>query len=286
MEEKGQHLIEKLSEIFGEKAVSNMTDYVMTLGKNLLIAIAIYIIGKFIISKIEKVVKKIAEKQNIDPSLRTFFVSAISIVLNLVMVIAIISVLGIETSSFVALFASAGVAVGMALSGTLQNFAGGVMILFFKPYKVGDVIEAQGYCGAVKEIQIFNTVITTPDRQTIIIPNGGLATSSLKNYSSDPVRRVDLDVEVAYGTKPEDVRAVLNKIIDGDSRILKTEGFTPTIPMTKMSASSIVFQMRVYCESANYWGVLLNNTEKVYNELTKANIEIPFQQIDVHVKNN
>lgn len=276
----------ELSNLFSEAAITYITSYLVALGKNLIIALAIYFIGKFIINKIESIVHKIMEKRNIDPSLRTFLNSTINIVLHFVMIIAIISVLGIETSSFVALFASAGMAVGMALSGTLQNFAGGVMVLIFKPYKVGDVIEAQGFCGCVKEIQIFNTVINTPDRQTIIIPNGGLATSSLKNYSTDPIRRVDLDVEVAYGTKPEDVRAVLNKIIEADSRILKTNDFAPTIPMTKMSASSIVFQMRVFCESANYWGVLLDNTEKVYNELTKAGIEIPFQQVDVHVKND
>ncbi len=276
----------ELSNLFSEAAITSITSYLVALGRNIIIALAIYFIGKFVINKIESIVHKIMEKRNIDPSLRTFLNSTINIVLHFVMIIAIISVLGIETSSFVALFASAGMAVGMALSGTLQNFAGGVMVLIFKPYKVGDVIEAQGFCGCVKEIQIFNTVINTPDRQTIIIPNGGLATSSLKNYSTDPIRRVDLDVEVAYGTKPEDVRAVLNKIIEADSRILKTSDFAPTIPMTKMSASSIVFQMRVFCESANYWGVLLDNTEKVYNELTKAGIEIPFQQVDVHVKND
>jgi len=282
---KETDILHTVAEYMGPEALKNITGYMTTLGKNIIVALIIYFVGKFIIEKVLKLVRKIMEKRNIDASLRTFLDSLISIVLYFVMAIAIISVLGIETSSFVALFASAGVAIGMALSGTLQNFAGGVMILIFKPYKVGDVIEAQGYCGGVKQIQIFNTVITTPDNQTIIIPNGGLATGSLKNYSTAAQRRVDINVEVAYGTKPEDVRAILNKIIDGDSRILKTTGFEPAIPMTTMSASSIVFQLRVWCESANYWGVLFDNTEKIYKDLTAAGIEIPFQQLDVHVKN-
>ncbi|MCR5313205.1 MAG: mechanosensitive ion channel [Bacteroidaceae bacterium] len=275
-----------VSSAFSEHALNNVTDYLMTLGKNLVVALLIYIVGKFIIARLLHFVRKIMTKRNVEPSLRTFLDSLISICLYFVMAIAIISVLGIDTSSFVALFASAGLAVGMALSGTLQNFAGGVMVLIFKPYKVGDYIEAQGYSGTVKQIQIFNTIITTPDNQTIIIPNGGLATGSLKNYSTAPFRRVDINVEVAYGTNPDDVRNVLNKIIDGDSRILKDAGHEPAIPMTSMGASSIVFQFRVWCESANYWGIFFDSTEKIYRDLTAAGIEIPFQQVDVHVKQN
>ena len=220
-----------------------------------------------------------------EASLFTFLNSLVQIVLYFILIIAIISVLGIETSSFVALFASAGVAIGMALSGTLQNFAGGVMILLFRPFRVGDVIEAQGFTGGVKAIQIFNTILCTPDNQTIIVPNGPLSTGNIRNYSKEPLRRVDINVEVAYGTKPEAVRAVLDKICNNDARIIKdVEGKTPTSPMTSMSASSIVFQLRVWCDGANYWGVLLDNTENIYNELTAACIEIPFQQLDVHIR--
>lgn len=250
----------------------------------MLAAIVVFLIGRFIIKRLVKVVKKLMQKRSFEASLFTFVESLVSITLNLILVIVVISILGIETSSFVALFASAGVAIGMALSGTLQNFAGGVMILVFRPYRVGDVIEAQGYTGCVKEIQIFNTVLVTPDNQTIIIPNGALSTGSMKNFSSQDYRRVDLNVEVAYGTKPEDVRNVLNKIINTDERIEKEGAYAPAMPMTTMSASSIVFQLRVWTKAANYFGVLFDVTENVYKELTAAGIEIPFQQLDVHVR--
>lgn len=266
------------------KALEDMMQYGIELGKNLLVALLIYIVGKFIISKLLKLVRKLMQKRNIEPSLASFLNSLVTICLYFVLIIAIIGVLGIETSSFVALFASAGVAIGMALSGTLQNFAGGVMILLFRPFRVGDFIEAQGYAGIVKEVQIFNTVLVTVDNQTIIIPNGGLSTGSIKNYSSEPNRRVDIDVEVAYGTKPEDVRKILDAICKKDSRILKTPGFEATSPMTSMGASSIVFQLRAWTESAKYWDVYLDTTEAIYNELTAAGIEIPFQQLDVHMR--
>jgi small conductance mechanosensitive channel len=192
--------------------------------------------------------------------------------------------MGIDTSSFLAVFASAGVAVGMALSGTLQNFAGGVLILILKPYKVGDRIEAQGYAGVVKEILIFHTVLTTPDNQTIIIPNGPLANGSLINSTAATTRRVDIDVEVAYGTKTDDVRKVLNHIIETDERIIKDSAdLAPAIPMTTMGASSIIFQLRLWGKSADYWNLKFDLTEKIYQELTAAGIEIPFQQMDVHL---
>lgn len=279
-------IISEITKPIGEQALSNITNYATTLCKNLIAALIIYFVGKFIIDKIIDITRKIMIKRDIEPSLRTFLDSLISIGLYSVLIVAIISILGIETSSLVALFASAGVAIGMALSGTLQNFAGGVMILLFKQYKVGDYIEAQGNSGTVRQIFIFHTIITTPDNQTIIIPNGGLATGSLRNYSSAAFRRVDIPVEVAYGTKPEDVRAVLNKVIDSDTRILRDEQHQPALPMSNMAASSIIFQFRVWCASADYWAVRFDCTEKIYNELNAAGIEIPFQQIDIHMRGN
>ncbi len=275
---------ESLGIDLGDVALGDLVSLATSFCTKLLAAVIVLIIGRFIIKHLAKLVKKMMAKRNVEASLFTFVDSLVSITLNFVLIIIVISILGIETSSFVALFASAGVAIGMALSGTLQNFAGGVMVLIFHPYRVGDVIEAQGFVGCVKQIQIFNTVLTTPDNQTIIIPNGALSTGSLKNYSAEANRRVDLNVEVAYGTKPEDVRAVLNRLIAADSRILSEGAFAPALPMISMSASSIVFQMRLWTSSANYWGVLFDMTENVYNELTAAGIEIPFQQVDVHVK--
>lgn len=262
----------------------NIISYGTEFGRNLLAAIIVYFVGRFIVKKVTKIVRKVMQKRNIEPSLFTFIDSFVTIVLYFVLVIAVVSILGIETSSFVALFASAGVAIGMAMSGTLQNFAGGVMILIFRPYKVGDYIVAQGHEGVVKEILIFNTVLTTPDNQTIIVPNGGLSTGIIKNVSKEMYRRVDIPVGVAYGTKPEQVREVINAIIVADKRILQDDSHKPAIPMTDMSASSIDFSVRVWVSAGDYWGVKFDLTEAIYNELNKANIEIPFQQIDVHMK--
>ena len=274
-----------MKEVLSENALKTMMDYCITFGKNIIAAIVIYLVGKFIIGKIIKLVRKLMQKKAIEPSLYSFLDSLLTICLYFVLVIAIVGVLGIETSSFVALFASAGVAVGLALSGTLQNFAGGVMILIFRPFRVGDFIEAQGYSGTVKQIQIFNTVLTTVDNQTIIIPNGGLSTGSIKNYSSQPNRRVDINVEMAYGTKAEDVRKILFDICKKDPRILQSEGLEPSAPMISMGSSSLALQLRVWTESANYWAVMGDTTEAIYNRLTEAGIEIPFQQIDVHMRN-
>ncbi len=266
--------------------LSIVIDYLITFGKNLIIAIIVFTIGRFLIRYATKAIKAITQKRHVEASLSSFLYSLVSISLNILLGIIIIGILGIDTSSFLAVFASAGVAIGMALSGTLQNFAGGVLILILKPYKVGDYIEAQGYVGTVKEIQIFNTILSTPDNQIIYIPNGSIATGCLKNSTAAATRRVDIDVEVAYGTKPEEVRAILQQIVDADERIIKTEGLAPVIPMTMMSSSSIIFQMRLWTSASIHWAVRCDTIEKVYKELTESGIEIPFPQMDVHIKND
>ncbi len=266
--------------------LSIVIDYLITFGKNLIIAIIVFTIGRFLIRYATKAIKAITQKRHVEASLSSFLYSLVSISLNILLGIIIIGILGIDTSSFLAVFASAGVAIGMALSGTLQNFAGGVLILILKPYKIGDYIEAQGYAGTVKEIQIFNTILSTPDNQIIYIPNGPIATGCLKNSTAAATRRVDIDVEVAYGTKPEEVRAILQQIVDADERIIKTEELAPVIPMTMMSSSSIIFQMRLWTSASIHWAVRCDTIEKVYKELTESGIEIPFPQMDVHIKND
>ena len=282
----GQDIVSELANMdFSKIAMNDVIEYIVQFGKNVILALVVYFIGRFIIKYAIKLLRKVTQKRQVEASLTSFLNSLISISLNLLLAIIIIGILGIDTSSFLAVFASAGIAVGMALSGTLQNFAGGVLILLLKPYKVGDFIEAQGFAGTVREIQIFNTVLTTPDNQTIIIPNGPLATGSLKNSTKASTRRVDIDVEVAYGTNPDDVRKVLNAIIEADERIMKEPADkAPYIPMTTMGSSSIVFQMRVWADATDYWAVKFETTEKIYRELGKAGIEIPFQQMDVHIK--
>lgn len=281
----GNDIVSELANLdFSKLAVSDVIEYIVQFGKNVLMAIIVYIVGRFIIKYTMKALRKITQKRNVEASLTSFLNSLVSISLNVLLAVIIVGILGIDTSSFLAVFASAGIAIGMALSGTLQNFAGGVLIMLLKPYKVGDFIEAQGFAGTVREIQIFSTVLGTPDNQTIIIPNGPLATGSLKNSTKAPTRRVDIDVDVAYGADPDEVRKVLMDIIDADERIMRSGVFAPFIPMTTMGTSGITFQMRIWVKAPDFWNVKFETTEKIYRELGKAGIDIPYPQMDVHIK--
>lgn len=203
-----------------DDAIAKIANGIVDFGFKLLIAIFILYVGKLIIRKIYRMTQTVMINRHVDASLTTFVLSLIKMLLYFILIITIIGILGIETSSFLALFASAGVAIGMALSGTLQNFAGGVLILLLKPYKVGDYIEAQGYSGTVKAIQIFHTVINTPDNKAIIIPNGGLSTSSINNYSLEDYRRVDWNIGLSYGNDSEKVRQVITEMLLSDPRVV------------------------------------------------------------------
>ena len=268
-----------------------LTQWAMTLCKNAVIALVVYWIGSKCIKWINKLIVKMLERSKVDRSLNSFLTSIASVVLWFVLIIIIISIFGIETSSFIALFASAGVAIGMALSGTLQNFAGGVMILLFKPYKVGDYIEAQGYQGTVKEIQIFNTIIRTNDAQTVIIPNGVLSTGMMKNYSTEKYRRVDIDFQFAYGSDLDEVKQaileiqqrhplILQKAVD-DSEVVAA----PWQGVTKLGESGVVITTRTWCKGADYWTVYFYLTETVYQELKKRGFMFPFNRMDVNIIN-
>lgn len=193
----------------------------VTFAINLTIAIIVFYIGKFIIKRVYKFLNTIMHRRQVDKSLTTFVLSMVKIVMSFILIVVVIGILGIETSSFIAIFASAGVAIGMALSGTLQNFAGGVLILLLKPYKVGDYIEVSGYAGYVREIQIFHTIISTYDNKSIIIPNGGLSTGSINNWSREDYRRVEWTVSISYGDDVDVAREVLLKMFDSDERVVK-----------------------------------------------------------------
>lgn len=200
--------------------IDRLADSAVTFAINLAIAIVVFYVGRFIIRKIFKIVSAVFLRREIDRSLTTFVLSLLNMVLYFILIVTVIGILGIETTSFLALFASAGVAVGMALSGTLQNFAGGVLILLLKPYRIGDYIEAQGYAGTVKEIQIFFTVITTPDNKSISIPNGGLSTASVNNWTREEFRRVSWTVSISYGDNVDDARKAILAMFEGDERIM------------------------------------------------------------------
>lgn len=213
--------IEMLKTLPFDELVNKFVSGIVTLVVNLSIAIVVFYVGKFLINKIHALLVSIFVKRNVDKSLSTFILSLIRIVFYFLLIVTVIGILGIETSSFIAIFASAGVALGMALSGTLQNFAGGVLILLLKPYKVGDYVEAQGYAGTIKEIQIFNTILTTPDNKQIIIPNGGLSTGSINNYSREHFRRVDWTVSISYGDNVDDARQAILDLLLADPRVVK-----------------------------------------------------------------
>ena len=259
--------------------------------KNVLVAIIVYIVGSWIIKWINKLIKKMLKKSNVDPSLYSFLTSIVSVVCWLLLAIVIISILGIETSSFIALFASAGVAIGMALSGTLQNFAGGVMILLFKPFKVGDFIEAQGYQGTVKEIQIFNTIIRTNDAQTIIIPNGEMSTKSMKNYSTEKYRRVDLDFHFAYGGDLDEVKKAIREIQAKNPLIIQAPVedsdvvAEPWVGLTELAEKGVVVNTRTWCLGTDYWTVYFYMNETVYQQLKERGFMFPCKRLDVKMVN-
>ena len=264
---------------FIDKFVSSTVSFAI----NLAIAIAIFYIGRWIINKLYRLVHNIFIKRNIDASLSTFVLSMIRIVLYFILIVTVIGILGIETSSFLALFASAGVAIGMALSGTLQNFAGGVLILLLKPYKIGDYIEAQGYSGTVKEIQIFHTIINTPDNKSIIIPNGGLSTGSVNNYSRESFRRVDWVVGISYGDSVDTAREKILAILASDSRTITDEpAREPKVVVNELADSSVNLKVSAWVASADYWGLYHTINERIYNELPDAGINFPFPQLQIH----
>ena len=218
--DKGRSAFDALKGLSFDDAITTIANGVVQFSFKLLVAAIVFYLGKFFIRKIFEVVRRILTVNDVDPSLMTFVLSLVRIVLYFILIVTIVGILGIETSSFLALFASAGVAIGMALSGTLQNFAGGVLILLLKPYKVGDYIEAQGFAGTVKEIQIFHTVINTVDNKTIIIPNGGLSTGSINNYSFESYRRVDWKIGLSYGCDYVKAKEVFINILKSDDRIV------------------------------------------------------------------
>jgi small conductance mechanosensitive channel len=221
-------------------------------------------------------------KSKTETSLISFLESLISITLKILVIISAMGMIGIEMTSFIAILGAAGLAVGMALSGTLQNFAGGVIILILKPFKVGDFIEAQGYLGTVKEISIFTTMLNTVDKKLIIIPNGPLSTGALTNFSAEPIRRVDWSFGIAYGDDMEAFKKAINTFITEDKRIMNDP--EPFIALAELGDSSVNFTVRVWVNAADYWGVFFDMNEKVYKRFADYKLNIPFPQMDVHVQ--
>lgn len=249
-------------------------------GGHILKAVIVFLVGRFLIRMLNRLVRRLMDKRNVDISIKTFVRSLVNILLTVLLIVSVVGALGVETTSFAALLASAGVAVGMALSGNLQNFAGGLVILLFKPYKVGDWIDAQNVSGTVKEIQIFHTILTTADNKLIYVPNGALSSGVVTNYSNQTTRRVEWIVGVDYGEDYNKVEKVVREVLAADKRILDDPA--PFIALHALDASSVNVVARVWVNSADYWEVYFDINKAIYATFNEQGINFPFPQLTVH----
>lgn len=272
------------SELFAE-----LLDKVISFGIKVLVAVALYFIGGWLIRRIKKMLQKIFEKHDfLDQAIESFIMSIAGIALWIILIIAIIGTLGIETTSFAALLAGGGMAIGLALNGTVQNFAGGIMILIFRPFKAGDFIEMQGFTGTVTEVTITSTKLTTTDNRVIIIPNGAISNGTINNYSHMPMRRLDITVDVEYGTSSEKTCELLQTLIKQDDRILTAETSgkaDPFVALSSLKDSSIQFVVRVWVKSEDYWDVNYDLLKKIYEELPKNGVQFPYPKLDINILN-
>ena len=267
-----------------EQIISKLTEIIVGYGPKVIGAVVVWIIGSWIIKILTSTFSRMMDKTKTEDSLKPFLKGFIGTLLKILLVISVLGMLGIQMTSFIALLGAAGLAIGMALSGMLQNFAGGVMILILKPFKVGDFIEAQGFIGTVHEIQIFTTILKTPDNKTILIPNGGLSTSSMTNYTKEEKRRVDWTFGIGYGDDVDKAKAVIKKLCNEDSRILKEPEIF--IAVSELADSSVNFVVRAWVNTADYWGVFFDMNENIYKTFDKEELHIPFPQMDVHLHKN
>ena len=270
----------KLDTDMAERLMDKGAELVMTYGPKLVLAILTLIIGLWIINRVVRAADRHFTSRA-EPTLGQFISNVSSVLLKTILLIAVASMVGIETTSFIAVLGAAGLAVGLALQGSLSNFAGGVLILMFKPFKVGDLIEAQGFIATVKEIQIFNTILKTADNRIVIIPNGALSNGSLVNINHEPQRRVDFLFGIGYGDDIDKAKNILQTIAKADSRVLQDP--EPVIVVSELADSSVNFTVRLWVNTADYWGVYFDTHEAVKKSFDQQGISIPFPQQDVHM---
>ena len=274
--------VEKIANIDYHALLQSLLSESVWILIKILIALAIYFVGRWIVRRILKLVDVAMQHRNVDISLRSFTRNTISTVFTLLLVLIVVSTLGVNVTSLIAVASAATLAIGMALSGTAQNFAGGVMILLMKPYRVGDYISAQGQSGTVRDIKLFSTVITTADNQTIYIPNNSIATAIIDNYSTADLRRVDWSVGISYGDDVDVARKAVLAMLAADSRILKDP--EPVVWVAALADSSVNLTIRAWVKNSDYWNVFFEHNEEFYKELPKQGLSFPFPQMDVHVK--
>lgn len=277
------HQIEKLSTLDYKQLLTDVAQEAGWILLKVVLAFVIYLIGKQVIKWIIRLMDKAFDRHKVEASLRSFLRSLVKAIFMVMLVLVIVQTLGVNTSSFLALFASAGLAIGMALSGTLQNFAGGVILLLLRPYKVGDYIEAQGQSGTVDNIGLFSTCLKTVDNQTIYVPNNAIATSIIDNYSQSDTRRVDWTVTISYGDDVDVARREILAMLAADKRVLTETA--PVVLVSSLGESSVKLSVRAWVANGDYWGLYFDMNEKIYKELPSKGIHFPFPQLDVHVTN-
>lgn len=266
-----------------------LIDKAVAFGLKVLAALFIYTLGIWIIRKIKKVVKRIFERKETDPAISSFVQSILSIAMTIMLIITTVGALGIDTTSLAALLAGGGMAIGMALNGTVQNFAGGIMILAFRPFKSGDYIQYDEWEGTVTEVNIVSTKLTTTDNRTIIIPNGALSNGTINNFSHNTIRRVEWLIDVEYGTDVEKTKNLLHDLIESDPRILFKDTGAPADPfigLNNLASSSIQIVAKVWVHKSDYWPVKFDMNEKIYVEFPKNGINFPYQKLDVTIMNS
>ena len=261
---------------------SDMLDDMVWIALKIVVALVIYLVGRWIVRRLIALLDLAFEKRRVDISLRSFMRHTVKIIFTVILILIVVQTLGVNVTSIIALFSAATLAIGMAWSGTAQNFAGGIMILLMKPYRVGDFISAQGQSGTVRDIKLFSTVITTPDNQTIYVPNNSIATAIVDNYSTAELRRVDWTVSISYGDSIDTARKALLDILAADSRVLTDPA--PVVWVAALADSSVNLSVRAWVRNADYWDVFFRNNERFYNELPQHGINFPFPQMDVHMK--
>lgn len=281
--------VQKIMTTPSNELIKDLVDDTVKFGLKLLAAFIIYMAGAWIIRKIKKILSRAFERRKTEAAIASFVQSIVSIALTIMLIIITVGTLGIDTSSIAALLTGGGLAIGMALNGTVQNFAGGLMILVFKPFKAGDFIEVEGHSGTVSEVNITSTKLTTTDNRVIIIPNGILSNDVINNFSSRQMRRLDISIDVEYGSSAEQTKELILEIIKADARVLTIESGAPADPFVALNAlkdSSVEFIMKVWVKSDDYWPTKYDMNEKIYTELPAHGIMFPFPQLDVNIKNN
>lgn len=266
-----------------EENVNKISEYITLYGFQILAAAVIFVVGKWLARAISNGLEKVMSKKSVDPTLCLFVKNLSYIGLMAFVILAALSKLGIQTASFIAVLGAAGLAVGLALQGSLSNFAAGVLLILFKPYKVGDFVDLGGAAGTVKEIHVFNTILASPDNVFIVIPNAQATSGVIKNFTTNPTRRVDLVIGVSYDDDLKKTREVIESVVNAQEGVLQDPA--PTVAVSELGDSSVNFVVRPWCKREDYWAVKFALTEKIKVELENNGITIPFPQRDVHVYN-